>query len=975
MNNTIRMRTQKKKVRRLLVMTGVVVAVMAGCASQQSGSIGPDTAQAQDAPAALAAWTPPPAIPKDLVPTFKLQARVITVQGKAPTGQTFNFQLGTMNKPVFAAPLSATGTGWSNQGSFTAANLSQLFSDTPTANLKANFPTMLALYTYTQDAGANTAPPTPLAIEVQIQFDEVPRDPVTLTGTLMSRQGSADIPGVRLGFMLWRGDADSTKKQLWITGGKPQVATVREYHRQRYWSTIGTPPPAAERPRKFVIADHYFGIDDDQGTWADAMKSLGSIGINTLWMGGFGGYYPPSLEHRQALLQLLKNNPNPNLRRTMGGVYNPPGAYWGYGYADPDNPNPSGDYRSVEYLNNWAQQRAKTFTDAGFAPQDIALFGIADEPGWRFPHSLVTLKENAAALGRFREYLQAQGLKPADVGAGSWDKVLPIGSSEAKDLPSRRLFYWTMRFFTYDSSQNFANVTSALQKAFHPGIGVFTNWANFNARFYTQGPGNIVNPSADAGEASHDWFEFGRMKGGSMLWTEDWFGDSTAFQYSYYMNKLRGASLKSGVPFGGYVVGQVTGQRTSGLMQKALSIVGNGGKALFYYFIGPAYVQSDAYSETPGVLSRIAQANRVIAKAEDLLYPGKKPRAEVAILVPRSAQLWDAALPTGPNQPTIAKDLAGGNMNAGPTMDYMAEQYDLYLALQHANIPVDFLEEDDLTAIGLKPYKVLYVTEPNIPVEGMQVLTRWVNGGGTLATVTGAGARDRYNEPNSTLSSFTGFAEKHRPPLSFDSLYYQGNKVVGSADGASAALPGSFAVATVRGALAGSTPAGVVVEATWSDDKTPAIVQRPLGKGRVYHYTFMPGMSYAHSSKDYLNLTGGVNGVSAASDYLPVGFSSSLRDWIVRPVRLAKVQPPVRLSVPMIESPLLLSAKGAAVTLLNWSGKAQKNLNVTVKVPFAVGSAGSVQRGKLVFKQSVPGQVTVTLPSLDAADVLTLRPR
>ncbi len=83
----------------------------------------------------------------------------------------------------------------------------------------------------------------------------------------------------------------------------------------------------------------------------------------------------------------------------------------------------------------------------------------------------------------------------------------------------------------------------------------------------------------------------------------------------------------------------------------------------------------------------------------------------------------------------------------------------------------------------------------------------------------------------------------------------------------------------------------------------------------------------------------------------------------------------MRLSTPMIEAPLLLSAKGAAVTLLNWTGAAQQNLNVTVKVPFAVGSISSVQQGKLTFKQSAPGQVTVTLPSLDAADILMLRPR
>jgi hypothetical protein len=77
----------------------------------------------------------------------------------------------------------------------------------------------------------------------------------------------------------------------------------------------------------------------------------------------------------------------------------------------------------------------------------------------------------------------------------------------------------------------------------------------------------------------------------------------------------------------------------------------------------------------------------------------------------------------------------------------MAEVFDLYLALQHANIPVEFIDEDDLSPQGLKPYRVLYVTEPNIPVEGQQGIVDWVRVGGTLATVSGAGQADRYDEP------------------------------------------------------------------------------------------------------------------------------------------------------------------------------------------------------------------------------------
>jgi hypothetical protein len=37
-----------------------------------------------------------------------------------------------------------------------------------------------------------------------------------------------------------------------------------------------------------------------------------------------------------------------------------------------------------------------------------------------------------------------------------WDEVLPIRRSRATDLPARRLFYWTARFFAYDSARHFA---------------------------------------------------------------------------------------------------------------------------------------------------------------------------------------------------------------------------------------------------------------------------------------------------------------------------------------------------------------------------------------------------------------------------------------------------------------------------------------------------------------------------------------
>ena len=80
----------------------------------------------------------------------------------------------------------------------------------------------------------------------------------------------------------------------------------------------------------------------------------------------------------------------------------------------------------------------------------------------------------------------------------------------------------------------------------------------------------------------------------------------------------------------------------------------------------------------------------------------------------------------------------------------------MYLALQHANIPVDFIEEEDLSPSGLAPYRVVYVTEPDIPEEFQKELGTWVEGGGTLIAISNAGAMDRYDEPSTILSGLRG---------------------------------------------------------------------------------------------------------------------------------------------------------------------------------------------------------------------------
>src|SRR5262249_54476137 len=157
-----------------------------------------------------------------------------------------------------------------------------------------------------------------------------------------------------------------------------------------------------------------------------------------------------------------------------------------------------------------------------------------------------------------------------------------------------------------------------------------------------------------------------------------------------YAAKLHSAGRASGVPFGGYVVGRTAGDRDAGILQKVLTLIGSGGKGLNYYTFGPEYnFPGNCYSERAGLLRKIAEANRMLGAAEDLLWPGRRVPAQVAILMPRSAQPWDARdVPL----PMMIQDATNNQLNR-QTVDYMAEVFDLYLALEHANIPVEFVDE------------------------------------------------------------------------------------------------------------------------------------------------------------------------------------------------------------------------------------------------------------------------------------------
>lgn len=850
-------------------------------------------------------------------PQFTLRARVLQLNGATPDpNKAFQYRLGGVKSQV-----TSTGRNWSPLLLCDIDGIRRALKLYPNIYLR-RYPLVFKLQTH--PAGNS------IKIEVEIRWhtpEPVPEASGPQTAELKTEENGidealddappalppanavlrAELFGPTLGFLVWR-----NKKH------QPQVATMTQYN-HRFWKFLDQAKSAGKHPRHFPIVDRFIGGDNDRADWEEGIHNLVRAGFSVVML-------PPSA----SMHQILKST---GLTRTAWAIYSP------IGYAFDYNPK-----ITPQAIDAWAEKLAAPYKKAGSNLRDIAMYAMGDEPGWYFPKQLKAI--NPLRIDRFHDYLRDQGLKPQDVGAATWDQVLPIARDQAKDLPSKRLFYWSARFLSWDSARHYARCTRAMEKAFYPGILVFANWNFFSGRFYFPGAfgHNPDKNSPGCAMGSHDWMEFGRMRGTTLLWTEDWFGDSRAWQWSFYCSKLNSAARKGKIKFGGYVVPRTCGSRKDGILQRILTIVGSGGKALEYFVFGPEYnFPGNCYSFKSNLLPRMAEAHGMITDAEDLLWPGKRPPSPVAFLHPRSAELWDA---WGVATRTGIVDATNTVLDS-KTVDYMAEVFDLYQALQHANQPVDWVEEDDLEMPekGLKNVRVLYVTEPNLPRKAIRGLLQWVKNGGTLVTVANAATRDRYNENCKLMEKIAGIHDDARPPLLVPSVHK-----LKKAD----RIKGKSGIVAV-GPVIQSACSKSEILASFEND-TPALYRKKLGKGTIFHFPWMPGMSYA------------VTGTKTRNG-LPVGFSTALRKMITRPVREAGIIAPVQCNLPQVETPLLLSPAGAAVTVLNWTGKKQ-TVELTIRLPFRPASVTAVKAGKLTFKTQ-NNSIHVKIP-LGAADILML---
>jgi hypothetical protein len=301
-----------------------------------------------------------------------------------------------------------------------------------------------------------------------------------------------------------------------------------------------------------------------------------------------------------------------------------------------------------------------------------------------------------------------------------------------------------------------------------------------------------------------------------------------------------------------------------------------------------------------------------------------------------------------------------------------------WLALTHAQVPVDVVGERQAERGALDGYKVCYLSGPNLSRAAAEKLAAWLRAGGTLWLSAGAAARDEFNRPLETIESLLPAkrgecrdVQSHLSAGGFLRLLSAKDHVKGAGFEAE--------VLSVRQTLEPTDGGEVLAK---FDDGSPALVRNAVGKGTVYTVGFLPGLAYvkpalvARHALDEKVAAGATDlpadtAAMAARSANPWEFPETIRRSILAPVEAAGVKRPIRCDVPLVDAVFMPHPKGLLVPLANYTNRPLDRVTLSIDVPGNIARVESAIRGSISFRQVSERRIEVVLP-LESNDFLKL---
>jgi hypothetical protein len=522
-----------------------------------------------------------------------------------------------------------------------------------------------------------------------------------------------------------------------------------------------------------------------------------------------------------------------------------------------------------------------------------APFGLADEICAR-----PRIEANAQALAHLHAWLAERKIDPKALGVEKLADVVPLETPEAlreaqkvNDAAARRVFYYTSRFRQLGGTQRIRWHTEAFHRHFPPGAVTSTLVAD-HPYFGGTGLGMGMKPNSTWGGAplALDWFDLARRRAVDMIGVEDWMG--LQFMYGpnatwegFQLMGFQAAIMRSGGRGDVPIIAWITPSDETNLRLKSHSALCQGAKHFFYWTYGPTATSTENYwSDLRSAYDGVVRVTRQLAAAEEVLHPARHRKTRVALLYSLSSDLW---------QP----------------FDYihMLERRATYFALVHDQYLVDMLTEEDVEAGRLDDYAILYATDPCITAKATAAIRAWVRRGGHLYGSCGAGTMNEFGEPVTGLADVFGIAPHPRAEAQPGRYRFRGGlnrmehldrlRVHGAAG-----LPQvEFGVIGVREAL--EVKGGMVVGSLGGG---PGVVTNMFGRGGTVRFAVTPGVSYIKDAKFV---------PAELKEKWPEQHRSAITRWC----RLARAQPQVELSHPVVEAGVYDGDAGTALVLANFT--------------------------------------------------------
>ncbi len=371
-------------------------------------------------------------------------------------------------------------------------------------------------------------------------------------------------------------------------------------------------------------------------------------------------------------------------------------------------------------MRQHAQHDVELFQKSGRRLEDVAACMLMDEPTGQ---AASFMAQDPGYRDRFRDWLAAKSLTPADLLVATWDDVRPVAESDRDQFPA--LHYFTQLFRTRALGDFMATQRRIIEEAYghsFPTLVNFSDGAVYHANFCGQGV---------------DYFELLDADDQNAIWGEDWANNASTYQCAAFnVALMQAAARKRGQTIGHYLIAHA-GRTPWDIKTKATSETARGVRMWMNFAYGPNWSsheggpawRSHLWHGKPELWTANAEITREIGAVEDWLLTARPAPADVALLYSSSSDIW-----------TMQSNVAFG-----------FDRMHTWLALTHAQTPVDIVPEREFDR--LDQYRVCYLSGTNLTRAAATKLRGWVEAGGTLWLTAGAASRDEFNRSLDTLAT------------------------------------------------------------------------------------------------------------------------------------------------------------------------------------------------------------------------------